>query len=206
MKLIVISNPTTISNEHQLLNSLFDNGLERFHLRKPDFSLQEMETYIQQVPLIYRSKIVLHSHHELVDKYQLKGKHKTSVAIDNVGNTQYISTSIHSLNELIDCNNAYEYVFLSPVFDSISKKGYKSNFDTEELKHFFKNKTSNGSFSFREVIALGGINQYNAQTALQIGFSGVAVLGSIWLSDNPVNAFKEISASCKTNLYQVNVK
>jgi thiamine-phosphate pyrophosphorylase len=193
MKLIVISNPINVNKEHTLLCSLFENGLEYFHLRKPDFTSDEMETYIKQIPTEYLSKIVVHSHHHLVDKYHLKGKHKTTANTSEISVKQlladehrvenFISTSFHSTEEIIACDYNYEYAFLSPIFDSISKKGYTSKFNKEELKNFLNNKKK------MELIALGGINEETIHQAMNLGFDGIAVLGAIWNSKNAKNSF-----------------
>jgi thiamine-phosphate pyrophosphorylase len=66
-------------------------------------------------------------------------------------------------------------VTLSPVFDSISKGGYKAGFPEEILigaadKGFIDNK----------VVALGGISSSNIQSVKKLGFGGVAVLGTVW--------------------------
>jgi thiamine-phosphate pyrophosphorylase len=42
MKVIVISNPTVIQNEANLINDLFNEGLSCFHLRKPNASEAEI--------------------------------------------------------------------------------------------------------------------------------------------------------------------
>ncbi len=188
MKLIVISNPVNLNNERALLCSLFENGLEYFHLRKPDFTSDEMEEYIQQIPAEYLSKIVIHSHHYLADKYNLKGKHKT---FEQAVKTGFLSASFHSTDELMECNYNYEYVFLSPIFDSISKENYKSTFNKNELKSFLGsyNKTP-------EIIALGGINDETIHQVTDMGFDGVAVLGAIWNDKDPLQKFKELKNYC----------
>ncbi|HXD94336.1 MAG TPA: thiamine phosphate synthase, partial [Bacteroidia bacterium] len=78
----------------------------------------------------------------------------------------------------------YEYVFLSPVFDSISKTGYKSNFDLENLKPFLK--------KHKNVIALGGVNTKNIELIKQVGFSGAAFIGAVWQNKNPAKSYKEL--------------
>jgi thiamine-phosphate pyrophosphorylase len=186
MKLIVISNPININNEHKILCSLFENGLQYFHLRKPNFSLNEMEEYIEQIPSKYLDRIVLHSYYSLLDKYNLKGKHKTTSSI-SLNTHLFISTSFHSLEEIRDNTESFEYAFLSPVYDSISKSNYKSNFDRSELKTFFNTHKQN-----IELIALGGINAENMQETIDLGFSGVALLGAIWENKNPENVFSTI--------------
>ena len=192
MKLIVISNPVNLNNEHTLLHSLFENGLDYFHLRKPDFTSDEMEKYIQQIPAEYLRKTVIHSHHHLADKYPLKGKHKTSGTISEISMQQsitnnFISTSFHSTDELMAGDYNFEYVFLSPIFDSISKKTYKSTFNKNELKIFLNNYNKKN-----EIIALGGINQETIPQAIGLGFDGVAMLGAIWNDEQPLQKFKEL--------------
>lgn len=155
--LIVISNPLPIKGEHQIINQLFDEGLEIFHFYKPSFSKEETENFIQQVSVEYRNRIVLHSHY----------------------------FKFHSLKELEDCKEKYDYAFLSPIFDSISKGGYKSNYDLSEIKDFFKNRNE-------KIIALGGIDEDKIDTVKELGFSGIALLGAIWQSENPIDKFKRI--------------
>lgn len=191
MKLIVLSDPTNFNNEHKVLCSMFEAGLEYYHLRKPDFSKEEMESFIKQIPSKYFHRIVLHSHHELVEKYDLKGKHLSSKTAELKGDQKYISTSFHSLNEIENCKEKYDYVFLSPIFDSISKQDYKSNFDKKQLTYFFAHHTKNF-----DVIALGGINEKTISNALSYGFNGVAVLGGIWISNNPIEKFNVLLNVC----------
>lgn len=183
MKLILISNPSNLNKEHTILCSLFENGLEHFHLRKPDFTLEQLEEYIQQVPKEHLKKIVLHSHHQLVEKYNLKGKHKSG-STKNSNAEQFISTSFHSIDEIKNCNNNYQYAFLSPIYDSISKENYKADFDLNGLKLFLSTNKKEV-----EIIALGGIDENTIPQAVDLGFDGVAVLGAIWNSENPIRYF-----------------
>ena len=57
-----------------------------------------------------------------------------------------VSRSCHSLEEVAE-SRELDYVFLSPVFDSISKQGYASHFSEEQLR---------GHVDAR-VMALGGV-------------------------------------------------
>lgn len=155
--LIVISNPLPIKGEHQIINQLFDESLEIFQLYKPSFSKEETENFIQQISAEYHNRIVLHSHY----------------------------FKFHSLKELEDCKEKYDYAFLSPIFDSISKSGYKSKFDLSEIKGFLKSRSEN-------IIALGGIDEDKIEIIKDLGFQGIALLGSIWHSEYPVEKFKQI--------------
>ncbi|MDR3253081.1 MAG: thiamine phosphate synthase [Tannerella sp.] len=70
---------------------------------------------------------------------------------------------------------ALSYVFLSPVFDSISKVGYRQGFTSEELLSYRMQ-----GFINKRVIALGGIYAGNISEIRRYGFGGVAVLGALW--------------------------
>ncbi len=166
MKLIVISPPTVFPNEHRVIESLFENGLEIFHIHKPSYSKEETETFIQQIPSKYHNRIALHSHFP----------------------------KFHSLKELEDCKEKYEYAFLSPIFDSISKVGYKSNFDLQTLQ---SRVLGTKLLKCKNIIALGGIDEDKIETVRELGFAGVAVLGAIWNSENPIEKFKRIKEKCQ---------
>lgn len=81
MKLILLSHPTKILKEPQLVEALFEKGLEYFHLRKPEYSKEEVEDYLSAIPSKYHSRIVLHSCFELAEKYNLKGIHLNSKSV-----------------------------------------------------------------------------------------------------------------------------
>ena len=80
--------------------------------------------------------------------------------------------------------NMYDYVFLSPIFNSISKKEYFSKFNDEILL----NASLNGKIN-KKVIALGGINQETLPIVKKYGFWGVAVIGSVWETAEIVTNF-----------------
>lgn len=169
MKLIVISSFTPVPNEHAIINSLFEEGLEIFHIHKLDFSKEEVNNFIRQIPSMYHNKIFLHSDFP----------------------------KFHSLEELENHKEKYEYAFLSPVFDSISKKDYKGKF-SHRLHGFSQIKSELiSAISGKKIIALGGIDEDKIEICRELGFAGVAVLGAIWESKNPVEKFKQIKEKCQ---------
>ena len=100
-----------------------------------------------------------------------------------------ITTSFHSLETLTGNKENYEYVFLSPVFDSISKKTHKGKFNDSNLEFVLGNLK-------KKVIALGGINIEKIEQVMDMGFDGMALLGGIWKSDNPIAQFIKIKEEC----------
>ena len=64
---------------------------------------------------------------------------------------------------------------LSPIFDSISKVGYKSAFTEEELR-----KAHHEGIINERVMALGGVTFDNIDKVLKMGFGGGMILGDAW--------------------------
>ena len=87
-----------------------------------------------------------------------------------------ISRSCHSLEEIIEYKPVCDYVFLSPIFQSISKEGYGSGFSLDGLRN------AKGIIDDK-VIALGGICPRTITKLKDIPFGGVAVLGALWGND-----------------------
>ena len=69
----------------------------------------------------------------------------------------------------------YDYIFLSPIFNSISKQGYNSNFTHKELLVLKRISLIND-----KVYALGGVNKDNLVDVTSFGFGGASVLGYLW--------------------------
>ena len=186
--MIVITNPNPITNEINTIHSLFENGLELLHIRKPDFSEQEMKVFLSEIKLEYRNRLVLHSQHFLAEEFGIHRIHFSENERNNpfrVSNPErVISTSTHSMEDFNTLNNKFDYAFLSPIYPSISKPDYIS-----DINHFeaIKKRTN---FSTK-LIALGGITSKNIQQTREAGFDDVALLGTIWNSTNPLQNFKK---------------
>ncbi|KIQ18075.1 thiamine monophosphate synthase [Flavobacterium sp. MEB061] len=188
--MIVITNPSAISGEISIIDSLFEEGLSLLHIRKPDFSEIEMAQFIHQIKIEFRSKLVLHNHHELAEDFGITRIHFSEK--DRKNGCEYparflkpcrYTTSIHSIEDFNALDNDFEYAFLSPVFKSISKEDY---YPKENLFAALKSRTNHST----KCIALGGIYSENIKKTLINGFDDVALLGTIWDNENPVKQFK----------------
>jgi thiamine-phosphate pyrophosphorylase len=205
MKIFVISDPVNIPSEHEVINALLEEGLEYFHLRKPEFTETEMASFLREIKPKFLKRISIHSHYKLIEKYNLRGIHFTNKYLEAIDKDELkgifklaskknlqLSTSIHTLEKMKDLK--YSYVFLSPVFDSISKRDYESSFNSEILKEYLKNIKSVKNRP--EIIALGGIEENKIEKLMDLGFDGFALMGSVW------NIFKETQDVNKTlNIY-----
>lgn len=187
MKLIIITNEIVFEGDGALLNNLFAEGMQTLHLRKPFATEAEVEHLLSQIDRKYHKQIVLHDHFSLLKTFDLKGVHlnRRNTIHPQITNIS-VSRSCHSFECLEASIENHDYIFLSPIFDSISKAGYNHAFTEEQLlkaksKHLINEK----------IIALGGIDHKTIPLAVQYGFGGVAVLGSLWgnyLLDRDENA------------------
>lgn len=205
MKLLVITSPTEVAQEAEKLTALFKEGLDVLHFRKPDWKLEQYERLLRKLPAEHYKKIVIHSHFKLMGKYNLKGIHLQSRLLAEAEDTNVkeafklaskrnlaVSASMHSFQEIKNSKWKFDYVFLSPVFDSISKKGYTSGFKPEELRAFISAHTLPV-----KLIALGGVDEGTIKQVKEYGFSGAALLGAIWESEDGVEKFKKIKELIK---------
>ncbi len=104
--------------------------------------------------------------------------------------------SAHSFGELEKMDA--DICLLSPVFDSISKFGYKAGFNKQELKDGIAawksfQKEENRT---QKLFALGGVEAENIAELAELGFDGAAVLGAVWHNPDPVGALEEIINRC----------
>lgn len=187
MKWITITSPEFLSGEATFISKLFSQGLDLLHLRKPEASLEAYKQLLLQIPEQWHSRIILHEHFELAEEYKLHGIHlnrRCSVSPNAYHGS--ISCSCHTIEEVITQKDSKDYVFLSPIFDSISKVGYHTAFSPTSLK-----QAAVESVIDEKVIALGGITANNIPLVKEWHFGGVALLGDIWkrMSDPQVDEY-----------------
>ena len=198
---IVITKPEMFPGEADMVNTLFANGMQRLHLRKPGASEEEMAEWIGRIDLPFRQKIIVHDHHRLLKTMGLGGIHLNArnpeapawfSAERQKRRSVTLSRSCHSLEEIAQWKGVCDYLFLSPIFDSISKGGYTSAFTRETLLQAYHD----GLFS-KPVYALGGVSADNIRSIYDYGFAGAAVIGSLWqvhpfTTDTLVGRLKEL--------------
>lgn len=189
MQPIVITLPEFFDNEAEVITAKFQAGLQRLHLRKPSATEAELRRLLSAIPAVYHPRIVLHDHFSLVKDFAVGGVHlNRRNALMPYGWKGSVSVSCHTINELQvrkqqgasdskGCQRAFDYLTLSPVFDSISKSGYNAAFTDEELNNAHKS----GIIDNR-VYALGGITRSNIYKVAEMGFGCAMMLGDAWQS------------------------
>jgi len=198
MKLVVISPEHDDPRETAVMGALFAAGLERYHVRKPHWPAAKLGAWLRALPAEWRSCLVLHSHHEFVDRLSLGGRHwrdddsAPSRPADGEGLT---SRSCHDLGALRAALGNYNSVFFGPMFPSLSKPshGPRGDFPADKLSALLAQRTS--SERRTTVLALGGVSVERLSRCRELGFDGVAVLGAVWQSGDPARAFTVLQES-----------
>lgn len=196
---ILFTYPEALPHETLLLNNLMEGDWDFLHVRKPDYSRDEMINFLELISN-YHHKVVLHSHFDLLDEFEVAGININRKAFADIAYEDeltsacdqrfllvknghlYVNGSIpdlvtysaHSFREIQDLPFKVDYVFLSPIFDSISKTGYQSAFNDAEVLTAFLLATK------ERVIALGGVDANRIPICVELGFKGYAMLGDIW--------------------------
>ena len=176
MKIIAITTPNFIECEASVIPHLLQLGVDLVHIRKPSATSEQLALLLDSLPTWCYDQLVVHDCLELANKYNLKGVHlnrRNHTVPDNFKGS--VSMSCHSLEEVEIKKDMADYVFLSPIFNSISKNGYNSAFSKEELHNAMKQATID-----KKVMALGGVSLANIETVKDLGFGGAALLGDIW--------------------------
>lgn len=211
MKLIVISPEGDEAREVPALMAMLAAGLARYHVRKPAWSREKLAAWLRVLPERWRPRLVLHQHHDLVDEFGLGGRHwradgtallePPAASMTPFGQTERAvpgslsSRSCHDLATLRSSLGRYDAVLVGPVFASVSKQGHgpDGKLNLNELYQLLRHRTSHQRHT--EVVALGGLTPANAARCRNFGFDGVATLGSVWQSPDPVRAFTEIQSA-----------
>lgn len=179
MKIIAITTPKVISEDAYIIARLLDKGVDIVHLRKPESSVEECRELLFALDRVYRERIVVHDYPELFYEFALRGVHlNRNVKTLPEGYNGSKTRSCHSLEEVVRYKDECDYILLSPIFDSISKAGYRYAFDDDSLR-----KASLSGVIDSKVIALGGVTFDRIEYLRELNFGGVAMSGAIYRLD-----------------------
>lgn len=176
MKLIVVTTPTFFVEEDKIITELFEEGLDILHLRKPETPAMYAERLLTLIPEKYHRRIVTHEHFYLKEEFNLMGIHlNTRNPKEPHDYSGHISCTCHTLEEVKNRKHFYDYLFMSPVFDCITKEGVSSAFSALDLRQASKEHIIDS-----KVIALGGITPDNILQIKDYGFGGAVIMGDLW--------------------------
>jgi thiamine-phosphate pyrophosphorylase len=195
MKLVVITPSKDVEDEPMLVTKMFESGLTTLHLRKPTHSTAEMREYISQIPEPFHKRIIIHSHHDLAVKFNLKGIHlsRTHLAkgwrswIRNFRLRFRNALKTRSYRRLQQAYTVeerdYAYYLIGTMFNNMTGNLYSGYYEDGVIA---ANKTSG-----KKLVARGGTTIKSIEKAHRYGFYGIALNSCIWSSPDPVQAFHD---------------
>lgn len=188
--LIAFTSPERFPLEEEAakIRHLISAGFDFVHLRKPDYSLRDMEGFLECLDNEELSHVRLHSHFPLSDKYPVGGLHLNSRNPDPGNRRISLSKSLHTFEEIRQCGDDLDYFTFSPVFPSISKQGYMPRYGLAEIASEIRG---------RKCVALGGVTASRLGLLADCGFFGAAFLGGLWNKDFCKNVDEIINSKLK---------
>ncbi len=168
---IAITPPEISDDEAKRITVILNHGWDYVHLRHPEASVRDIKNVIQDISPRLHSRLRLHGHFELLNEFNLGGIHLNSRCPEAPRlYSGPVSRTCHTVEEVRRHAGNVDFVTLSPIFDSVSKQGYKAAFTTEELDSIPEGK----------VVALGGITPERFDELSKYPFAGFAMLGYIF--------------------------
>ena len=191
--LVVITAQESWAGEEDCMDAMLESGLEKLHIRKRGGGT---EVLLKRLAGRWGSRLVVHGEDAvaLAREYGVPQVHghwprpwegmRGSDAGSGGGRILF-SESLHSWEEVREVvPGRLEYVFLSPLFDSISKAGYLAG---DGLLRRPEGVAPCG------LVGLGGINKDTIGQVIEHGWDGAAVLGAIWeRPEEAVERFMEL--------------
>ena len=190
MKLLLLSSPNFFVEEDKILATLFEEGLDILHLRKPDSEPVYCERLLTLLPHKYHQRIITNDHLYLKDEFDLMGIHISERNPEKPKGYDGVTTcTCYSIEELAEAKKKNKYVILRNIYDSCSGNSSKSQYTHEQLY-----EASRRGLIDKHVMAQTGITLENIQEIRELGFGGAVVCSDIWNRFNIHNGmdFKDV--------------
>ena len=184
MTVVVLTLPHPVPDEARHICDMLATGeADLVHIRKPGYTAAEAEEMVQRVldeaagrGMDIAPRLAMHDHFEVARRLHLGGIHLNGRnPLPPSGWQGRVSRSCHTLYEAVEWKPMCDYVSLSPVFDSISKPGYRAAFDAATLEEARRRGIIDG-----RVLALGGVTRGRLRLVAEMGFGGAMLLGDAW--------------------------
>jgi thiamine-phosphate pyrophosphorylase len=197
LRLYLITDRSLFAGRNEFLNAVenaLTGGVKALQLREkelPDSELIELGQKLRSLTSNYDARLFINSRADIAEKIGADGVHLTEA--NGVDPTKtcppakelrrnfpdfFIGVSTHSLEKAQQAEtDGADFITFSPIFDTPSKKAYGSPQGLDTLKKVV------ASVSL-PVLALGGIKLDNADSVLDTGAFGAALITGIWNSSN----------------------
>ncbi len=185
-----------------IISQAIDGGVKTVQLSEKDLSTVELYVLASEIREITREKganLIINDRVDIALAVDADGVHLgwQSLGIEIVrkmiGHDKLIGFSAHNLQEAKKAENSgADYVSISPIFDTAYKEYFIEPLGTEKIGKIKEEIDI-------PVIALGGINENNVNSALENGADGIAVISAILQSENPMQSASRLYREIKKN-------
>lgn len=170
-------------------------GVRTVQLREKGLTTYELYSLaceLRKVTLDFKANFIVNDRVDIALAAEADGVHlgwqslPFPVARRLLGSEKLIGVSTHNHQEVMQARNyKADYITFSPIFSTPSKLGIVGPVGPEEIRKI-KNEIN------MPVIALGGIHEGNAETVLEKGADGIAVISSIMQADSPEDTARRL--------------
>ncbi|HHT9125819.1 MAG TPA: thiamine phosphate synthase [Candidatus Brocadiia bacterium] len=175
------------------VKAALEGGVDAVQVREKDLNsreLFEIADELRKLTATYNAKLIINDRVDVALAVDADGVHLgwRSMSIKKVrslvGPEKLIGYSAHSLHEARNAQeDGADYITFSPIYKSRSKEVTPVGAD--------KIRTLEKHIKI-PVIALGGIDEDNVDEVLRNGADGVAVISSILVAENPLEAARKL--------------
>ncbi|MFZ4861387.1 hypothetical protein ACL9RF_04320 [Sphingobacterium sp. Mn56C] len=186
------------SKDGAVVRELFEEGLDALYIRRK-LRPPDMDYWRANIPEEYQSRLIWPADclawHMPFNNGRFHFKESEYLGNDaylrlpKLAEKYTLSTSVHSADSFAALGGAFDAVFISPVFASLSKSNYPAMPSEERLCIL---KQSNRA----KRIALGGIALPRLQYEMDVlrDFDGIALHSALWDANDTLAYFKGIKA------------
>ncbi len=202
---ILMTNPYQINFEINTINTLFDMGLDRLIISKPEFDSEALEKYIQKIDVKNHNKLILIEDLKMAEKYKVAG---ILISKDQVFKFFFnpfifnpflkrnpnieIYQKVRNVKEMDKMDSRVNRVLIYPTFIEHYKQNIIQFFDNNSLE---QRKDKNIL-----VFAMGGVTPSRYSEMLKYKFDGFVLHSTIWRESLPIERFEEFITAEKENI------
>lgn len=185
-----------------VIRNAIAGGVDALQIREKDLSSKELLEFAESLRKITKDKVdlIINDRIDIAVLSNADGVHFGSNSIPlsearkfkgKFSNLQLFGISCHSIDDVLSAEkHKADYVFLGPIYWTESKAKYGKPLGIDILKKA-RQKTK------IKIIAIGGINENNTKECINAGADGIAVISTIFKSNNPMISAKNILDSIR---------
>ncbi|MGQ1911305.1 thiamine phosphate synthase [Marinifilum sp. RC60d5] len=172
----------------EIVEAAVKGGVSMVQIRDKESSTRDfydLALRIKKILMSYKVPLIINDRLDIALAVNADGLHigqsdlPYEQARNILGTDKIIGLSVENIEQAKEANNLdVDYIGLSPVFSTQTKSDIAMPLELEGVKEI-------ASFSRHPMVAIGGINQQNANAVCKAGADGIAVVSAVISSNNP---------------------